>query len=187
MGRYELNVKCRPQEKLRKQKVYAVLVVGAQYSAQSPNMIPRRSRSRPEFTQRVSKMSEVGSRTVPNRSHNKLVLELCDPKGSSEAHGGRRGALRRPVYKFVKTFGLISVPILEPKCMFFLSRPVTVSKVPSRSNFGSPLDSLGSPGHAPEHVNMGGELDVARFEIVAVPGASEVAFWLRWEPLWELF
>ena len=160
-------------------KRYGTVPKRSEHDAKTSRKRTRGSRSGPENVRNRSQHD-------PKRSPNNLLLELCDPQGSSEAHGGRWGALRRPVYNFVKT-RLISVPILEPKWMLFRSRLVSVSKVGSRSHFGPPPDSLGSARHALKQVNMRGELDVAHFAIDAVTGASEVAFWLRWEPLWELF
>ena len=63
-----------------------------------------------------------------------------------------RDSRRHPIYKIVKTLGLISGPMLEPNTMLFPPRPESVSKVASRRRFGAPLGLIGTASGAPEQV-----------------------------------
>ena len=71
--------------------------------------------------------------------------------------------------------------------MLFPPRDESGSKVDAGLRFGAYPSLVGTARGAPEHVNMGGEVDVAHFDIDAVTGASKLSFGLRWESLRELF
>ena len=71
--------------------------------------------------------------------------------------------------------------------MLFPPRPESGSKVAAGRRCGAHPSLVGTAGGAPEHVNMGGEVDVAHFDIDTVTGASKLSFGLRWESLRELF
>ena len=66
-----------------------------------------------------------------------------------------RSSFGHPIYKIVKTFGVISGPILEPEGMLFPPRHESGSKVDAGLRFGAHPSLVGTARGAPEHVNMG--------------------------------